>query len=118
MTQFAVGNNNGQVLMKDIRGGVGPLVEINCHTRPIFRLVFSPNCPSLLASCANEPDVVVMDVQNENSHIIYKDSSHEDFVRGLSWEPKNNRLYSCGWDKLVKSHLVSNSRMELNGQNP
>ncbi|CAG2064215.1 unnamed protein product, partial [Timema podura] len=37
----------------------------------------------------------------------YSDDRHEDFVRGLAWNPKTEQLYSCGWDKKVLVHSPS-----------
>lgn len=103
-TLFAAGDEMGQVILKDIRKSVDGILSETLHQRPIFRLVFSPKFPNLLASCADEEFVVVSDVSKEHLEIIYKDDTHSDFVRGLSWHPENNRLYSCSWGKEVLGH--------------
>ena len=38
----------------------------------------------------------------------FRDTSHADFVTGLSWHGNDN-LFSCGWDSKVKNHCVSKS---------
>lgn len=38
----------------------------------------------------------------------FRDTSHTDFVTGLSWHGNDN-LFSCGWDSKVKNHCVSKS---------
>ncbi|KAJ8315022.1 hypothetical protein KUTeg_007172 [Tegillarca granosa] len=37
---------------------------------------------------------------------IYRNTSHRDFVRGLSWS-SNNKLFTCGWDSQVIAHSIS-----------
>ena len=34
------------------------------------------------------------------------DDYHQDFVTGIAWEPKSNRLFSCGWDTNVGGREV------------
>ncbi|XP_023238127.1 methylosome protein 50-like [Centruroides sculpturatus] len=111
-TLFAAGDELGQVILKDIRKCVGSILSETLHQRPIFRLVFSPKFPNLLASCADEEYVVVSDVSGENLEIIYKDDSHSDFVRGLSWHPESNQLYSCSWGKEVFGHNFQTNDIE------
>jgi hypothetical protein len=47
----------------------------------------------------------------------HEDDRHDDFVRGLAWHPRNESLYSCGWDKQVLAHklALSPNKMEVNG---
>lgn len=103
-TQIAVGDESGQVSIKDSRNN-NTLFSWNIHKRRIFRMAFSNSCP-WLATCADDTYVCVSDVGNEEPTVIYKDDRHSDFVRGLAWNSKND-LISCAWDKKVFKHIIS-----------
>ncbi|GIY53613.1 methylosome protein 50 [Caerostris darwini] len=101
-TAFAVGDASGLVIMKDTRS-MGTISSWEPHKRRICCLSF-PRNQSWLASCADDSDVCITDVEGEKPILMYKDDSHQDFVRGLTWS-ESNELISCGWDKKVISHI-------------
>ena len=37
----------------------------------------------------------------------FRDCIHDDFVTGVDWQPKDNCLFSCGWDFKVNSREVT-----------
>jgi WD40 repeat protein len=37
----------------------------------------------------------------------FRDDYHDDFVTGIDWEPKSDRLFSCGWDTNVGGRQVT-----------
>ncbi|KFM74666.1 Methylosome protein 50, partial [Stegodyphus mimosarum] len=99
---FAAGDESGQIVIKDIRTN-NSLCSFYSHKRRIFRLLFSCS-GSWLASCADDTAVCLMDVEKENPDLIYRDDSHQDFIRGMTWSPENH-LITCGWDKKVIKHV-------------
>lgn len=103
-SQVAVGDESGNVAIKDTRNN-NTLYSWEVHKRRIFRMMFS-NCHPWLATCADDNNVHVSDLEKEDPTVIYKDARHNDFVRGLSWNSKND-LISCAWDKRVLRHVVS-----------
>lgn len=45
-------------------------------------------------------------------------TNHCDFVRGLSWHPKDKRLYTCGWDFKVLSRDLATLEEKMEVQSP
>ncbi|XP_062586372.1 methylosome protein WDR77-like isoform X1 [Saccostrea cucullata] len=104
---FAVGGECGQVVIKDTRKAVGATLSFSCHSRAVTKLSFSKDDPSLLASASEDCTAVVMSIDKETGRQIFRDTTHTDFVTGLSWQG-SEKLFSCGWDSKVKKHCVSN----------
>lgn len=75
------------------------------HTAGVRKLAFSPSAEdSLLASAADDTVVSVWDWKTSNAVYSYK---HEDFARGVAWNPKKPKNFaSCGWDKTVLLHVL------------
>lgn len=88
--------------MVDIREPKEFLSKETCFNRSVHKIKFSST--GLLAVCADDSKIVVLDTANDDMNLIYTDNRHEDFVRGLAW--KENVLISCGWDKQVLLHNV------------
>jgi len=103
-SQVAVGDESGQVTIKDTRNN-NTLFSWEVHQRRIFRMAFSESHP-WIATCADDAYVCISDVGNDEPSVIYKDNRHDDFVRGITWNSKND-LVSCGWDKKVIIHDTS-----------
>ncbi|KDR20539.1 methylosome protein 50-like [Zootermopsis nevadensis] len=114
---LAIGSRSGEVIIADIRQLKEPLGVSDCFTRPVHRLRFAHHRPELLAVCADDSKVKVLDCTARAPNIIYADDHHSDFVRGLAWHSRKGTLYSCGWDKQVLAHklVVSPNKMEVNG---
>ncbi|KAF8783084.1 methylosome protein 50-like [Argiope bruennichi] len=100
-SSYVVGDASGLVALKDIRN-TGTVCSWNPHKRRICRLLFSKSKP-WLASIADDTDVCVTEI-GESPTEVYKNDDHQDFVRGLTWNEKNE-LISCGWDKKVLKHV-------------
>nr|CAD7596913.1 unnamed protein product [Timema genevievae] len=77
---LAIGSSIGTVTLTDTRL-LKPFIQFSQFDRSIYRLRFADH--------------------------NYSDDRHEDFVRGLAWNPKTEQLYSCGWDKKVLVHSPS-----------
>nr|CAD7197927.1 unnamed protein product [Timema douglasi] len=101
---LAIGSSIGTVTLTDTRL-LKPFIQFNQFDRSIYRLRFAGHNPDLLAVCADNTQVKIFNC--ENGRLIYSDDRHEDFVRGLAWNPKTEQLYSCGWDKKVLVHSPS-----------
>jgi len=67
-----------------------------------------------LACCFNNTTVNVFD-SNKELLEIFKDNSHNDFVRGLAWY--KNDLFSCAWDGTVNKHIISSDYDNKNDKN-
>lgn len=101
---YAVGDGSGHITLKDIRQN-GTLNQWRAHKKRIFRMVFSSDNHSLLASCADDTDVCVYDIGKEKAELTYRDDSHDDFIRGLTWNGES-AVITCGWDKRVLKHTI------------
>ncbi|PNF41240.1 hypothetical protein B7P43_G01506 [Cryptotermes secundus] len=114
---LAVGSNSGDIIMIDVRQLKEPLGLSCCFIRPIHRLRFAHHWPELLAVCADDSRLKVLDCTASSPTVIYEDDRHDDFVRGLAWHPRSESLFSCGWDKQVLAHkfALSRNKMEVNG---
>ncbi|VDI81443.1 methylosome protein 50 [Mytilus galloprovincialis] len=121
---FAVGSSTGQIVFKDTRTSIGTPLSFTPHTRDVYKLEFCSNRPQLLASVSEDCTTVVTSLDTQKQ--VYRDCSHKDYVRGVSWM-NDLQLYTCGWDSQVKLnnvvHLLSNKKesaensvqMDVNG---
>jgi len=100
---FAYGDAAGSIFIYDTRNSQESLVAYRGHTSGVRKVKFSPNAENtLLASAADDTLTSVWDWKSMNAVYSYK---HEDFVRGLAWNPtKAKNFVSGGWDKTVLFH--------------
>ncbi|XP_033629607.1 methylosome protein 50-like [Asterias rubens] len=112
---FAVGDETGKIVLQDSRADSTGTRLTTAHTRSIHRLAFSPKNPLWLASTSDDCTVAVTELQPELKQ-IYRSYSHNDFVRGASWDPLSNKLMTCGWDKQVKGHDIVPAAAGANGR--
>ena len=103
---LAIGTEGGDVVLIDIRKTDTSVLEETCILpRSVHKLLFNPNSERSeeLACCCDDNIVKVLDTNSQLSS-IYKDESHSDFVRGLTWF--KDALYSCSWDNTVLKHTI------------
>lgn len=99
------GSIAGEVIYFDIRNRK----EINRLTfdkHPVHKVTICSD-QGLLAVCGNSNTLKVWDINS--LELVYTDTEHRGFIRDLSWNPINNKLYSCGFDKRIFSHIVPSS---------
>ncbi|KAK7869381.1 hypothetical protein R5R35_000689 [Gryllus longicercus] len=100
-----IGGINGEVSFVDIRQPKQKISKITCFPRSVHGLCFDRGSLNKLAVCGDLEVVKVIDCMDvANPVVCYEDGRHNDFVRGLSWHPSSNMLFSCGWDKQVLTH--------------
>jgi len=110
---LVVGTVSGRLVELDAGFNL-PALDLGIHGRSVHRLVVAPHDDTLIASCADEAAVVVTSVDPAQPHVIYSDSErHGDYVRGLAWTVDGGRLLSCGWDRRVVAHDLSQSGRRL-----
>ncbi|KAG1653351.1 Methylosome protein 50 [Nymphon striatum] len=107
-----IGNDAGELILANISDK--KFISSSVHRRPINNLEISPFNPNLIASCCDGNLVSVIDSSDNSLKSIYKDTRHQDFVRGLAWNPVNKKLYSGGWDKQIFSHQIESEEMSIN----
>lgn len=108
-----IGTDVGDYHALDVRKNEFTCKNVKCHSRAFRSIEFSSATPNWFATCAEETSVRVFNMSADDPEQIYDDDTHEDFVRGLSWHPSSNKLYSCGWDSSIKSHSIETD-METN----
>ncbi|KAK7086101.1 Methylosome protein 50 [Halocaridina rubra] len=102
---FVVGTQNGVILLRSPSNLNESLTSFDAFERPLFRLAENPFRPNLIAACADDSRVVIVDVEDEKLKLRYEDDRHTDFVRGVAWRDAGT-LASCGWDKKVLMHTL------------
>lgn len=103
---IAMGDELGQVVVKDFQGSEPPQVQ-NVHSRRVNVLSYSTHSAALLASGSNDCSVAVM---NSELKEVYRDLRHQDFVKGVSWlHEGSNTLTTVGWDHAVLHHTVGSA---------
>ncbi|KAK8772272.1 hypothetical protein V5799_024484 [Amblyomma americanum] len=114
---YVVGMVSGDVAVRDLRRPDRDVLELKASQRPLHRILFCPDTPSLLAICADDAVVRVADVTKAEDHIIYTSEEHTDFVRGLCWSggEGSNGLLSSAWDGRVLQHSVGLSSEACHG---
>ncbi|KAI4489579.1 hypothetical protein M0802_011016 [Mischocyttarus mexicanus] len=101
----AIGANDGSVVLVDIRNTDDVLFESLVFSRSIHKLLFNPNSErsNQIACCCDDVAIKVLDT-NKDCNVIYEDTRHTDFVRGLAWY--NDELLSCSWDDQILKHTI------------
>ncbi|XP_052821642.1 methylosome protein 50 [Octopus bimaculoides] len=124
--KVAVGDEDGRIIVKDVRKLQDmPVSSYKPHYRPVHRLQFSPQNSNIIASISEDCSLVVGYVAENSICQIFKNTSHQDFVQGLSWSC-GTEIFTCGWDSLVLTHdlsklkelqQISTLKVEVNGNN-
>lgn len=107
-SSYAVGHLSGSVVTRDLRQPNQDVLQVELADRPLHRIIFCPETPSLLAACADDSIVRVVDVSKAEDNIIYSSEEHTEFVRGLCWTGEYV-LVSAAWDGRVLQHSVGQS---------
>ncbi|CAH1800161.1 unnamed protein product [Owenia fusiformis] len=111
-SMYAFGDNTGAVTYKDVRQNIGQANTSQPHTGKIHRVRFSKTNPTWLGSVSDDCTVVVSDMSSSPASILSRDANNSDFVHGLAWCPKSNKLYTCGWDFNVTSLDIAKSDIQ------
>ncbi|XP_062922483.1 methylosome protein WDR77-like [Mobula hypostoma] len=102
---FAFGTENGFVGVKTLQNRVDSIQRSEVHSRTVSGLQYSSHSSPLLASVSEDCTLAVVDA---NLSEVFRNKSHKDFVRSVSWSPLNSNLLStAGWDHQVLHHTVS-----------
>ncbi|XP_066514962.1 methylosome protein 50 [Hoplias malabaricus] len=102
-TTIAYGDELGRVSVMDFQSG-GNVQVMNTHRRRVTGLTFSKHSSPLLASVSDDCSVAVVNAQFRE---MYRDTRHQDFVRGVCWVPGgSNVLTTAGWDHQVLQHSI------------
>lgn len=101
------GDELGRVTVRDLqgaeRGHTQPL-----HNRRVSGLDFSSHSAPMLASISDDCSLAVI---NSDHKEIFRDRTHQDFVRGVSWLPGgSDSITTVGWDHQVLHHTVGQGR--------
>ncbi|XP_047470902.1 methylosome protein 50-like isoform X1 [Penaeus chinensis] len=104
---YLVGVQSGAIVLRNTANLSYNITSFQALNRPLYRLAVNPERPSQVAICGNDCKLVVADVDSESIKARYEDERHNDFIRGLAWKD-GNTLFTCGWDKAVHEHTISN----------
>ncbi|KAM6333326.1 methylosome protein WDR77 [Alca torda] len=111
---FALGDENGTVALVDTKNPDSALSS-TVHARSITGFAFSTHSSPLLASISEDCSVAVLDSDLSE---VFRNRSHRDFVKGLSWSPLDNALLTTvGWDHQVLHHTVPIPSGDASGVN-
>ncbi len=107
---LAVGNEAGEIHIVDPRNPSESLDVDKSFTDRIHRLSFSGGRKDgdfVFAACADSTAVRIYSLAKESSIVCKSvDFGHTDYVRGLAWNPADDQLWTCGWDKRVLQHQL------------
>ncbi|KAJ7427915.1 Methylosome protein 50 [Willisornis vidua] len=108
------GDESGTVALVDTKNPDSAL-SAAVHTRSITGFAFSAHSSPLLASISEDCSVAVLDSDLSE---VFRNRSHRDFVKGLSWSPSDDALLTTvGWDHQVLHHTVPTPGGEASGVN-
>ncbi|NXT23874.1 MEP50 protein, partial [Syrrhaptes paradoxus] len=111
---FALGDENGTVALVDTKNPDSALSSA-VHARSITGFAFSTHSSPLLASISEDCSVAVLDSDLSE---VFRNRSHRDFVKGLSWSPSDDALLTTvGWDHQVLHHTIPTPTGEASGVN-
>ncbi|KAG2468357.1 MEP50 protein, partial [Polypterus senegalus] len=112
---FAYGNEIGTVALKEFQNPEA-FEMVEAHTRSVQGLIYSLHSSPLLASISDDCSVVVLDSKLQE---VFRDRTHQDFVRGASWSPVNQSiLTTVSWDHQVLHHAVHSGSENLEDTRP
>uniref|UniRef100_A0A8D0GK05 Methylosome protein WDR77 n=1 Tax=Sphenodon punctatus TaxID=8508 RepID=A0A8D0GK05_SPHPU len=98
-----LGDEMGTVALVDTKNPDSALSSA-VHSQSVTGFAFSTHSSPLLASISEDCSVAVLDSSFSE---VFRNRSHQDFVKGLSWSPLNNAsLITVGWDHQVLHHTV------------
>ncbi|XP_028652907.1 methylosome protein 50 [Erpetoichthys calabaricus] len=113
--RFAYGNEIGTVALKEFQNPEA-VEMVEAHTRSVQGLIYSLHSSPLLASISDDCSVVVLDSKLQE---VFRDRTHQDFVRGASWSPVNqSTLTTVSWDHQVLHHAVHSGSENLEDTRP
>ncbi|KAH7940371.1 hypothetical protein HPB52_023558 [Rhipicephalus sanguineus] len=69
-SSYAVGQLSGAVAVRDLRQPNQDVLHMELSDRPLHRILFCPETPSLLAVCADDSIVRVVDVSKTEDNIM------------------------------------------------
>lgn len=102
---FAFGTENGIVGVKSLQNQSDCIQSSMVHSRTVSDLQYSSHSSPLLASVSEDCSLAVVDT---NLSEVFRNKSHTDFIRSVSWSPlKPNLLTTAGWDHQVLHHTVN-----------
>ncbi|NXK89786.1 MEP50 protein, partial [Formicarius rufipectus] len=111
---FVLGDESGTIALVDTKNPDSAL-SATVHARSITGFAFSAHSSPLLASISEDCSVAVLDSDLSE---VFRDRSHRDFVKGLSWSPSDDALLTTvGWDHQVLHHTVPIPVGEASGVN-
>uniref|UniRef100_A0A8D2MRK0 Methylosome protein WDR77 n=1 Tax=Zonotrichia albicollis TaxID=44394 RepID=A0A8D2MRK0_ZONAL len=111
---FVLGDESGTVALVDTKNPDSAL-SAAVHTQAITGFAFSAHSSPLLASISEDCSVAVLDSDLSE---VFRNHSHRDFVKGLSWSPSDDALLTTvGWDHQVLHHTVPLPAGEASGIN-
>ncbi|XP_027550922.1 methylosome protein 50 [Neopelma chrysocephalum] len=111
---FVLGDESGTVALVDTKNPDSAL-SATVHARSITGFAFSAHSSPLLASISEDCSVAVLDSDLTE---VFRNRSHRDFVKGLSWSPSDDALLTTvGWDHQVLHHTVPVPTGEASGVN-
>ncbi|NWV07670.1 MEP50 protein, partial [Ptilonorhynchus violaceus] len=111
---FVLGDESGTVALVDTKNPDSAL-SAAVHARSITGFAFSAHSSPLLASISEDCSVAVLDSDLSE---VFRNRSHRDFVKGLSWSPSDDALLTTvGWDHQVLHHTVPIPAGEASGIN-
>ncbi|XP_026477486.1 methylosome protein 50-like [Ctenocephalides felis] len=103
----ALGDCDGTIFLVDTRYPGAVFKKIPCFTAELHKIEFCPSNTKLLAVCADDTAVKVIDIEKDNPDcIIYEENSHTGLVRGLAWNRESQELYTCGYDNKLVTHSI------------
>eukprot|EP00794_Sanderia_malayensis_P007106 gene7106-7909_t len=109
--KLALGFSNGKISLLDTRNPVQFITTYQAHSKIVNRMAFSKTRPNLLASVSDDTTLCVQDVTENNP--LFKKKIHNDYIKGLAWDDKNNSCWTCAWDGKVIQSIMEKNKMEV-----
>ncbi|XP_022142879.1 WD repeat-containing protein 25 [Momordica charantia] len=74
-------------------------VTLDCHTKAVNALQWSPSNAHLLASAAMDHTICVWNVWNTEQKLAFKSNIHNAAVKNVQWSQEGLSILSCGYDR-------------------
>eukprot|EP00039_Didymoeca_costata_P020607 m.341877 g.341877 ORF g.341877 m.341877 type:complete len:308 (+) comp20620_c0_seq1:179-1102(+) len=103
---FVIGTRVGNVICSDLRAGGNLKASIISQKDNINEITLNEK-EDLVASASDDGSVCVYSFSRNS--VVYHETKHSDFVRGLAFSPEETKdvtLLSAGWDSKVAVHSI------------
>ena len=99
---MTIGSEAGDMYLIDKRKSNDFISVSNCFNSAVHKVLYNSN--ENVAVCGDNKFVLIYDCNEGGLKKCYESVEHSGIVRGMCWY--GDKLYSCGFDKKIVTHIL------------